>query len=69
MANDIDETMPEFMIGQRVTLTLEGGTKEIGNVVPSETGVTRGVWVYSPTRGYASDYDKHNVEPLPNGQL
>ena len=59
----------KFMIGQRVILTQRGGVQEIGTVVPSETGVTHGVWVMSPTRGYASDYAEGNVRPLPNGQL
>ena len=60
----------KFMIGQRVILTLQGGEKEIGKVVISETGnTTFGVWVFSPTRNYASDYAIHNVDPLPNGQL
>ena len=58
-----------FMIGQRVILTQGGGIKEIGTVVPSETGITQGVWVMSPTKGYASDYATENVKPLPNGQL
>ena len=58
-----------FMLGQRVILTQHGGQKEIGTVIKSETGVTHGVWVYSPSLGYASDYAPHNVQPLPNGQL
>ena len=61
--------MRKFMVGQRVILTQLGGVKEIGIVVPSETGITHGVWVMSPIRGYASDYAEHNVQPLPNGQL
>lgn len=59
----------EYMIGQRVILIGLGGVKEIGTVVRSETGLTRGVWVYSPTKGYASDYALTSVKPLPNGQL
>ena len=61
----------EYMIGQRVILKGQGGVKEVGTVIPSDTGYTRGVWVYSPSRGYASDYDKNTetVRPLPNGQL
>ena len=59
-----------FLIGQRVVLTGRGGVKEIGTVTAPETGHIRfGVWVYSPTKGYASDYALHNVEALPNGQL
>ena len=59
-----------YIIGQRVILTQKGGIKEIGKVVRSETGRTNfGVWVFSPSRGYASDYALTSVEPLPNGQL
>lgn len=60
----------EYLIGQRVILTGQGGVKEIGTVVPSETGrTTFGVWVYSPTKGYASDYSVTSVSPLPNNQV
>ena len=59
----------KYLIGQRVILTGRGGIEEIGTVVRSESGITRGVWVFSPTKNYASDYDEHNVKPLPNGQL
>ena len=59
-----------FLIGQRVILIGLGGVKEIGTVVPSETGITRfGVWVYSPMKRYASDYSLTSIEPLPNGAL
>lgn len=54
----------DFMIGQKVLLTQVGGLKEIGTVVVSETGITHGIWVFSPFRGYASDYSKDNVKPL-----
>ncbi|MND99001.1 hypothetical protein D3C80_913770 [compost metagenome] len=54
-----------FFIGQRVLVG-----NEIGTVVKSETGrTTFGVWVFLPSRGYASDYALHNVKPLPNGQV
>ena len=56
------------MIGQRVILG-QGAMKEIGSVVNSETGITRGVWVYSPIKGYASDYAFTNIRPLPDRQL
>lgn len=59
----------KFMVGQRVILTGRGGVKEIGTVVKSETGVTHGVWVFSPTNGYSSDYALSSVSPLPNGWL
>lgn len=55
----------EFMIGQRVLLN----NTEIGEVRKPEHNNSTGVWVYSPSRGYASCYAKHNVKPLPNGQL
>jgi len=53
--------MSEYLIGQQVILN----NKEIGIVVKSETGVTHGIWVHSPSKGYASDYALHNVKPLP----
>jgi len=57
------------MIGQRVIIKING-TKEIGTVVPSESGQTNfGAWVYSPSKKYASDYALCNIEPLPKGQL
>jgi len=60
----------KYMIGQRVILTGKGGVKEIGTVVPSESGHTSfGVWVFSPTLKYASDYAFSSIKPLPNGQL
>lgn len=55
----------KYLIGQRVLLS----DKEIGTVVKSETGFTKGVWVFSPSRGYASDYSLTSVRPLPGGQL
>ena len=55
----------KYLIGQRVILN----NAEIGTVVVSESGVTRGIWIYSPSRGYASDYAFTSVRPLPNGQL
>lgn len=59
--------MSKFMIGQSVILKGQGGVEEIGTVVKSETGITSfGVWVFSPTKGYASDYSFSSVKPLPN---
>ena len=56
----------KYMIGQRVILNND----EIGTVVKSETGRTSfGVWVFSPSNGYASDYALTSVKPLPDGQL
>ena len=59
--------MSEYLIGQRVILN----NCEIGTVVKPEDGRPPhfGVWVFSPSKGYASDYALHNVKPLPNGQL
>lgn len=57
--------MDNYLIGQRVIVG-----NEIGTVVKSETGrTTFGIWVYLPSRGYASDYALPSVKPLPNGQL
>jgi hypothetical protein len=59
-------SQPSYFIGQRVILN----EKEIGTVVVSETGRTSfGIWVFSPSKGYASDYAMTSVRPLPNGQL
>jgi hypothetical protein len=69
LANNYRVSKPAFRVGQRVVLKYAGGVEEIGTVVPSETGVTNGVWVYSPTKKYACDYALHNVYLLPNGQL
>lgn len=57
----------EYKIGQRVVLN----GCEIGTVVAAEDGkpASFGIWVFSPSRGYASDYDLSNVKPLPDGQL
>lgn len=54
----------QFIVGQRVVLAQRGGVEEIGRVVPPERdGPVRGVWVYSPSRGFASDYALCNVRP------
>jgi hypothetical protein len=56
----------EFMVGQRVVLN----NNEIGIVVkPEHLNTNFGVWVFSPSKGYASEYALHNIKPLPNGQL
>lgn len=58
-----------FMVGQRVLLN----NTEIGTVVAPERKDTpntdKDVWVFSPTRKYASRYSVNNVKPLPGGQL
>lgn len=66
-----DEVQTPYMVGQRVILRGTGGTKEIGTVVPPPENLTTffGVWVMSPTKGYASDYALSSVSPLPNGQM
>ena len=59
---------PKYLVGQRVFLNDD----EIGTVVatpPRASCDNADVWVHSPTRGYESCYSKHNVRPLPNGQL
>lgn len=58
-----------YLIGQRVLLN----KTEIGTVVKPERedlpNTSDDIWVFSPSRGYASRYASHNVKPLPNGQL
>jgi hypothetical protein len=60
--------MNKFMVGQRVTLG-----DEIGTVVKPERkdlpNNDKNIWVFSPTKNFASYYAIHNVKPLPNGQL
>ena len=57
----------KYMIGQRVILN----DYEIGTVSVEQHSkrLPGHVWVYAPSRGYASCYAKHNVKPLPDGQL
>lgn len=52
-----------YSVGQQVMM--RGG--EICTVVEPEDGKPAhfGVWVFVPSRGYASDYALHNVSPLP----
>ena len=57
-----------YLIGQRVILN----SKEIGTVVKPEHSncdEVTSIWVFSPSKNYASCYDKCNVKPLPNDQL
>ena len=55
-----------YLIGQRVILN----NKEIGKIVPSEPGIlSTSIRVFSPSRGYESDYALTNIKPLPNEQL
>lgn len=64
----IDIPVP-FIMGQRVLMYSPGIGSEICTIVKSETGDTQGAWVYVPSRGYASDYALHNIQPLPDGKL
>lgn len=61
----MDTLMDRYLMGQRVILN----NTEIGTIVPPETSYSKGVWVRSPSKGYASCYAPENVKPLPNGQL
>ena len=57
-----------YLTGQRVLLN----RTEIGTVVaPENNGFAAHdyIWVMSPSKGCASAYAKHNIQPLPNGQL
>ena len=57
----------KFLIGQRVIV---GG--EICTVAAPPEGSwsqDNKVWVFRPSKGFASEFDIHNVKPLPNGQL
>ncbi len=57
-----------FLIGQRVILN----NTEIGKVVAPENNNSKNptdVWVFSPSRNYASCYANTSVRPLPGGQL
>lgn len=56
-----------YMVGQRVLIY----GREIGTVLAPPDGQPThfGIWVYSPSRGYACDFALHNISPLPNGQL
>ena len=62
-----EQEKPKYVVGQRVWLN----GNEIGTVVHEDRPpIGEGyIWVYSPTKGYASCYDPCNVKPLPNGQL
>lgn len=61
--------MYQYLVGQRVILN---GT-EIGEIKPTPKNGKQPddseIWVYSPSKGYESCYAKHNIKPLPNGQL
>lgn len=58
-----------YMIGQRVVIY----GKVIGTVAKPERNdmpnTEDRLWVFNPENNYASQYDAHNIKPLPNGQL
>lgn len=61
------ETAIKYFIGQRVIVN-----DEICTVVKPEKGKREEsgyIWVFVPSRKYASNYAEHNVKPLPNGEL
>lgn len=57
-----------YLLGQRVLLG-----NEICTTVKSENpelpNTDKELWVFVPSRGYASRYAIGNIQPLPNGQL
>ena len=56
----------DYLIGQRVILN----NSEIGTItIPENNNLTNCIWVYSPKNKHTSCYAKHNIKPLPNGQL
>lgn len=61
--------MAAFQIGQRVLVHGEVGTVVTGRTLSGSRHAVEaahfGVWVYLPSRGYASDYATHNVQPAP----
>lgn len=63
---DRNAVRSHYFIGQRVIVR-----GEIGTVVEREHENLSSayVWVFLPSRKYASAYDPANVRPLPNGQV
>jgi hypothetical protein len=64
----------KFLIGQRVIVSDEIGTVQRGPTMtkgkpPPPIKREGYVWVHLPSKGYASEYDERNVQPLPGGQL
>lgn len=70
-------TPVKFFIGQRVIVGDEIGIVQRGPTMVKgppghDTSFDRRegyVWVHLPSKGYASDFAIHNVQPLPGGQL
>ena len=62
-----------YLIGQRVIVDDEIGTVHRGATrtdgLPFEAYVEGHIWVYLPSKGYASHYTESSVKPLPDGQL
>lgn len=58
-----------FLTGQRVILH----GSEIGTIVRPERedmpNTDKDMWVFSPSKNYASRYSTQNINPLPGGQL
>jgi len=51
----------KYIIGQRVLLN----NAEIGTVVYKKNHYSdKTTWVYSPLKGYESEYANHNIKPL-----
>jgi hypothetical protein len=68
LAETLPELPTELVIGQKVLLN----GCVIGIVVRPEHlnfDPINYVWVFNPETNFASAYAKHNVKPLPNGQL
>jgi hypothetical protein len=66
-AEDGEEIMNGFMIGQRVIYS-----NTICTVCkPENNDSTRDdwIWIFNPERGYAHCAAEHNLKPLPSGQL
>lgn len=65
----------KFLIGQRVIVGNEIGVVHAGKTLTNERQEVDNeqfsgyVWVYLPSKGYASNYSVNNVKPLPNNQL
>ncbi len=59
----------DFLIGQRVILN----NSEIGQIVKPENEALPNddcnLWVYAPSKGFASRYSRANIKPLTSGQL
>lgn len=59
----------KFLLGQRVIVDREIGTVVDGDGAKGSPPPAGYVWVFRPSKGFASCFVEHNVKPLPNGQL